>query len=110
MRPRVLWIFQQARLGKRIVFGTTLIAQYSRKPADMPSGIIGIMLQDDNDANLSNGTPNFQEIAAAADRHNLPRPPDPTAVQIAHTPLTDNGDIVNNQVVTVAQKPDKYHS
>jgi len=76
------------------------IAPYSRRPVDMPAGVIGIMLQDDNDANLLNGTPHWAEITAAVDRHNLPRPPDPTIVQIEHTPLGTTRDVVNDPAVT----------
>ena len=72
------------------------ISQYAlHKPVDMPSAIKAVMLVDDNDANLLNGTPNFVEIAQAADRHNLPRPPDPDIVRFTHTPLTNTRDVVN---------------
>ncbi|MBN2491667.1 MAG: hypothetical protein JXQ29_12530 [Planctomycetes bacterium] len=77
---------------------TITIAQYSRNPGDMPDAVRETMVQDDNDANLLNGTPNFAEIAAAADRHNLPRPPDP--VQFVHTRYPNTRDVVNDYVVT----------
>ena len=77
------------------------IPQYARaRPPTMPDGVREIMVEDDNDANLLNGTPNFVEIAAAADRHNLPRPPDPLIVQYTHTPLTTSRDVVNGYPVS----------
>jgi len=78
---------------------TITIAQYSRNPGDMDVAVREIMVQDDNDANLANGTPNFVEIAAAADRHSIPRPPDPLIVQFTHTPLGTTRDVVNDYVV-----------
>lgn len=76
------------------------LAMYSRRPSDMPPGITETMVQDDNDADLSNGTPNFAEIARAADRHSIPRPADPLIVRYSHTPLGATGDVVNGYVVT----------
>ena len=72
------------------------IAAYTRNPPDMQDGIREVFVQDDNDATLLNGTPNFKEIAAAADRHLLPRPPDPQFVQFKHVPLTATRDTVND--------------
>ena len=74
---------------------TITIAQYARVPSDMDDGVRETMVQDDNDANLLNGSPNFTEIAKAADRHLIPRPPDPLIVQFTHTPLTTTRDVVN---------------
>jgi len=79
---------------------TITIAQYSRNPSDMDVGVRETMVQDDNDANLKNGTPNFAEIARAADRHSIPRPPDPLIVQFTHTPLATSRDVVNDYVVS----------
>lgn len=76
------------------------LAQYAMRPPDMPDGVRNTMLVDDNDANLLNGTPNFTEIAAAADRHLIPRPADPLIVQITHSGLPNTGDVVNNYVVS----------
>jgi len=79
---------------------TITIAQYSRNPGDMDKAVWETFVQDDNDANLTNGTPNFAEIARAADRHNLPRVPDPKIVQFTHTPLTTSRDVVNDYAVS----------
>ncbi len=58
------------------------IAQFTRKPPDMPTGLIETLVQDDNDGDLSNGTPHFVEIVTAADGHALPRPTDPTKASL----------------------------
>jgi hypothetical protein len=79
---------------------TITLAQYSRNPGDMDEAVKETFVQDDNDANLLNGTPNFAEIAAAADRHNLPRVPDPLIVQFTHTPLPTSRDVVNDYAVS----------
>lgn len=76
------------------------LAQYAMRPPDMPDGVRFTMVVDDNDANLLNGTPNFVEIAAAADRHLIPRPPNPKIVQFTHNALGSTGDVVNNYVVS----------
>ena len=75
------------------------VTMFVRDPSDMPAGVNEIFLQDDDDGNLKNGTPNFAEIAAAADAHGLPRVPDPLPVVIQHTPLPDTGDTANAYVV-----------
>jgi len=76
------------------------ITQYSRNPTDMPDGVIEVLVQDDDDSNLKNGTPNFKLIAQAADNHLLPRPPDPPTVQFKHTGFPDTRDTVNAYVIT----------
>jgi hypothetical protein len=65
-----------ARLGAP---GATLaaritIAQYASNPSDEVAAVTNVYLQDDNDANLTNGTPDCADITAAARRHNLPVP------------------------------------
>ena len=80
------------------------IAMYSRNPADMTRAAFEVFVQDDNDANLLNGTPNFMDLAKALDAHGFKnyRPADPVLVDLAitHTPPTDpNVDVVNNLAI-----------
>lgn len=89
--------------GFRVAKNITL-AMFSRRPSDMPGGIIETMIQDDNDADLSNGSPNFFEIAGAADRHGIPRPPNPTIVQFAHRAIATTADVVNGYPVVAVIK------
>jgi hypothetical protein len=51
------------------------IAQYLSNPANEPAAVTGVFVQDDNDGNLANGTPNCTSIVQAATRHALPLPP-----------------------------------
>ena len=83
-----------AAQGKEVAEAVT-IAPYDRAPASMPQGMTEIFIQDDDDANLQNGTPNFKQLAEAADAHSFPRPPDPPFVVIQHPPLPDTRDTVN---------------
>jgi hypothetical protein len=71
------------------------IAQFTRNPANMDSGVMNVFLQDDNDGNLNNGTPNFRDIAMAADRHSLPRVPDPRNLTFNHLSLPWTQDTAN---------------
>jgi len=79
---------------------TDVLSMYRRNPKDMPSAVFEVFVQDDNDANLLNGTPNFADLAKAADAHGFQphRPPDPIFVDmvITHTPVADPIiDVVN---------------
>jgi hypothetical protein len=80
--------------GKNVA-ETITIAQYDRAPASMPAGVLEVFVQDDNDANLTNGSPDFKQIARAADGHSFPRPADPPYVKVNHTGLADTRDTVN---------------
>ena len=84
---------------------TDTISMYRRNPANMPGGVWETFVQDDNDANLLNGTPNFYVLASAADAHGFGpyRPPNPVIIDmdITHTPITGTlTDIVNPLVIT----------
>jgi len=76
------------------------VSQYGRDPVDIQDGVLETFIQDDNDANLKNGTPNFKQIAKAADMHSIPRPPDPPTVQFKHSPYPDTRDTVNAYRIT----------
>lgn len=79
---------------------TVTIAPYDRAPASEIQAIGEILIQDDDDSNLTNGTPNFKQLAMAADLHGFPRPPDPHSVNVEHTRLADTRDTVNPPIVT----------
>ncbi|MBI2806269.1 MAG: hypothetical protein HYX68_14920 [Planctomycetes bacterium] len=46
-------------------------------PKDIPDAIRLAFLADDDDGDLSNGSPHFAQLAAAADSRKIPRPPEP---------------------------------
>lgn len=61
--------------GEAYDIATTLIlAAAAANPSDIPDAVLDSFLADDDDGNLSNGTPHFAELAAAADSRNIPRP------------------------------------
>jgi hypothetical protein len=76
------------------------ISAYALNPFDMDAATLGVFLKDDDDGNLVNGTPHFADLAAAADRHALPRPPNPVFVAFTHVALGPTRDVVNPRVVT----------
>lgn len=59
-------------IAKRL---TLEVAQ--RNPMSIKNAVELAFEQDDDDFDLSNGTPHFEELAAAADSRSIPRPPDP---------------------------------
>jgi len=50
------------------------IAQFASNPADEVAAVAGVFILDDDDGDLTNGTPDCAEIRAAAARHSLPVP------------------------------------
>ena len=42
---------------------------------DQANAVIQVFIADDDDGNLTNGTPHYNELAAACNVHNLPYPP-----------------------------------
>lgn len=46
-------------------------------PTSIPNAVELVFEADDDDADLSNGSPHFKAIASAADSRKIPRPPDP---------------------------------
>lgn len=59
-------------LGAQLVMGAA-----SANPSDIPDAVRLSFIIDDDDGDLTNGTPHFKQLAAAADSRNLPRPDDP---------------------------------
>lgn len=49
-------------------------------PVDIPDAVLETFIADDNNGDINDGTPNFSDIASAADSRNLPRPILPDAV------------------------------
>lgn len=55
------------------------------RPDDFPTCLLYLLLLDDDDADLTNGTPHLDAIAGAFERHGL----GDFAVRLTHTPLVD---------------------
>lgn len=56
-----------------------LLAADAMNPKDIPDAVHLAFLADDDDGDLTNGSPHFAQLAAAADSRKIPRPPDPVA-------------------------------
>ncbi len=54
-----------------------ILAADAMNPKDIPDAVRLAFLADDDDGDLTNGSPHFAELAAAADSRKIPRPPDP---------------------------------
>lgn len=67
------------------------------RPYTVPELLTEILIVDDNDGTLLNGTPNFVEITDAFDQHNVSSPiPE---FGIAHTPVPNTMDTQNNVTI-----------
>ncbi|HET6468327.1 MAG TPA: hypothetical protein VFG43_08120 [Geminicoccaceae bacterium] len=54
-----------------------VLAAAAANPSNIPDAVRLSFIADDDDGNLTNGSPHFAELAAAADSRNIPRPADP---------------------------------
>jgi len=59
-------------IATRLVLGAA-----AANPSDVADAVRLSFIVDDNDANLTNGTPHFRALANAADSRKIPRPADP---------------------------------
>jgi hypothetical protein len=50
---------------------TLVVPVFLANPVDIPNAVREVAIRDDNDGNLSNGTPHFAQIQAAANQHGL---------------------------------------
>lgn len=65
---------------------------YGRKlglPRSQPDQVYWTFVADDNDGNLSNGTPHYSAFCTGATNHGFTCPAITIGVSISHTPLTD---------------------
>ncbi|MFQ5518320.1 MAG: hypothetical protein ACE5E8_12175, partial [Acidimicrobiia bacterium] len=78
---------------------------WSRKvlrPVFQPDQVLAYFIIDDDDGDLSNGTPNFDDICQGATLHNFSCPDVIEGVVIQHTPLQDTIDTQNDYEVQAA--------
>jgi hypothetical protein len=71
----------------RKMFGNTSMTQ--------PDQVAAYFVINDNDGDLTNGTPDYDEICGAATAHGFTCPTILTGVSIAHTPLSNTTDASN---------------
>lgn len=76
---------------------------YGRKmglPSNMVDQVHWTFVADDNDGNLANGTPHYDQWCLGATNHGFTCPTITVGVTITHTPLGNTSDTVNPYPVT----------
>ncbi len=76
-------------------------------PADSTNqadAVLQVFIADDNDGNLNNGTPNYNDIVWACQQHSLPYPPIVLGT-IAHTPLPNTTTQLTPRMLNVTATP-----
>jgi Zn-dependent metalloprotease len=69
-------------------------------PQDMADQVHWAFVADDDDANLGNGTPHYDEFCVGATNHGFDCPEISVGVFITHTPLSDTQNTTNPYPVT----------
>ncbi|MBI5853376.1 MAG: hypothetical protein HZB39_20390 [Planctomycetes bacterium] len=81
-----------------------VVASIAANALNQPDAVREVFILDDNDGNLSNGTPNYAVLSAAAITRNLPYPQVQLAT-IAHTALPSTSDQLEPQLVEATATP-----
>lgn len=86
-----------------IAFYTWYLGRDMGTPADQASQVLWTFMADDDDADLTNGTPNYDHFCLAATNHGFSCPAIISPVSIAHErlPHTTNGSAGNDVVATI---------
>jgi hypothetical protein len=100
------WDSWQTLLGTKsqaeaddIAFNTWHYARDMGTPTDQPSQVMWTFLIDDDDADLTNGTPNYDHFAQAALNHGFTPPVVTQGLFLAHDPLAHSTDDVTGYEV-----------
>jgi len=64
-------------------------AAHLTKQRSMPNFLTRLLMADDDNASLGDGTPNWYDICDAFEIHNLPCPPLTSYIRFTHSPLAD---------------------
>lgn len=75
-------------------------ATVKNKQYSHPNFLTRLLMNDDDNADLGDGTPNWFDLCAAFEAHNLPCPAITKYVEFTHTELTDQSSVVLPYVVT----------
>jgi Zn-dependent metalloprotease len=89
-----LWKTQKAMItkygsGASAIYDPLLINTVKTKQTNMPAFLNRMLMTNDTDGNLANGTTDWYEICDAFALHNLPCPPLTNYVTVSSTPLDD---------------------
>ncbi|MFN8549311.1 MAG: FlgD immunoglobulin-like domain containing protein [Candidatus Eisenbacteria bacterium] len=73
-------------------------------PQNQTAQVLATFVADDNNGNLSDGTPNFNSICAAAANHGFSCPAQTQGITITHTPIvtttTEGSKVINCTITT----------
>ena len=69
-------------------------------PQSQPDQVHWTFVADDNDGNLANGTPHYDQFCVGAENHGFTCPEITTGVMISHTPLSDTPNTTDPYPVT----------
>ncbi len=75
--------------GAQAIYDPLVIEAVKTKQTNMPNFLTRLLMSNDVDGNLANGTPDWYEICDAFAIHNLPCPPLTNYVTVTSTPLDD---------------------
>jgi hypothetical protein len=78
---------------------------WKTKQNTMPDYLTKVLLGDDNNANIADGTPNWDGICAAFAAHNLPCPEITQFISFTHTPLADQVNTVDPIAIAATVVP-----
>jgi len=79
------------------------------QPMDMPESVAWLFVVDDDNGDLTDGTPHWQILAAAATAHGFEPPPINYGIEIVHEPISDgipvDGAFAVTATVTSSREP-----
>ncbi len=81
-------------------WGPLFVAAWKTKQTSMPNFLNRLLMANDTDGNLANGTKDWYEICDAYAQHNLPCPPLTNYVTISASELDDQTNDVGGYAVT----------
>lgn len=70
------------------VSNNVVLASVVANAIDQPSAVVQAFIADDDDGNIVNGTPHYNELSAACNSHSLPYPPILPGFLAHETPLS----------------------
>jgi len=83
-----------------VAFNTWHFGRKLGLPQDQPDQVYWTFVADDDDGNLNNGTPHYDEFCVGATNHSFDCPAITVGVFITHTPLDDTGNTADPYQVT----------
>jgi hypothetical protein len=107
------WLFREnlrANVGTNnaiAISEAVLVGSIAANAIDQPSAVNQVFLADDNDGNLTNGVPHYNELSAACLAHNLPFPVRQLGSITVLTPLADSTAQLEPRMLVVSAVPNQ---